>query len=419
MSLMIRLALLVSLALPALVVAQNPFRLKTGATGKVCLDCHVTVQEQMSLPHVHTPVKSGDCSDCHNPHAGSHGKLLAAEPEEICGTCHTDIVPENPISQHQAVLEGNCTVCHDPHASEHPKSLTATGNQLCFDCHEDLALKVFNSEFDHAPVKTGCTNCHNPHASSNAEFLLSQPTGTLCSGCHRTNQASFIERHMGYPVAKSRCTSCHDPHGSDRSGILLAEVHEPISNKMCNQCHNDASAENALETKKQGIQLCRGCHSSMVNQTLGRERLHWPVGDRKACLNCHNPHASNEQALLLQPTADLCSECHPGPVAAQEASLTKHQPISEGQCSTCHAAHSADHAFLLEAATVNDVCGNCHDWKTHSTHPLGEDVTDQRNMNLSIDCTSCHTAHGSPFKGFAHADPDGDLCVGCHQQIAR
>jgi predicted CXXCH cytochrome family protein len=51
---------------------------------------------------VHTPVKAGDCADCHDPHASEHGKLLEAEPERICAKCHGSMVPDKANSAHAA-----------------------------------------------------------------------------------------------------------------------------------------------------------------------------------------------------------------------------------------------------------------------------------------------------------------------------
>src|SRR3990172_7595940 len=181
--------------------AQEKFRLKPGAKGKVCLTCHESFKEKLKLPFVHTPVKAGDCSDCHNPHTSSYGKLLASNVNRICLSCHDGIVPGKARSTHKVAAEGNCVKCHDPHAGS--------------------------------------------------------------SG-----------------------------------GILWGKPHQPVANKMCNQCHMDPSSPDALKTRKAGYDLCRGCHNTKLNEILGRKRIHLPVVDRTGCQNCHRPHASRENALL-------------------------------------------------------------------------------------------------------------------------
>ena len=50
----------------------------------VCLQCHDDFEAALSARHVHTPLKSGKCSQCHNPHASDAEFLLAAEGNAVC-----------------------------------------------------------------------------------------------------------------------------------------------------------------------------------------------------------------------------------------------------------------------------------------------------------------------------------------------
>lgn len=413
----LKIALVLALLAPVAALAQNPYRLKPGAQGKVCISCHTEFEEQMKLASVHTPVKSGECSDCHNPHAASHGQLLATDKAQICADCHADVVPEEAGSVHAAIVESGCVICHDPHASDNPNVLLQRGNQLCFECHDDVAATVNEAEFSHSPVVESCLTCHDPHASTSSDFLLTKETGSLCSDCHNPRRASFVERHQGYDVAGSRCSSCHDPHGSDTSGILLAEVHEPVTTKKCNQCHGEPAA--GLDLKRTGINMCRGCHAKTVNEAFASNEIHWPIAGGEACLSCHSPHASSQKGLLHGHPTEMCGECHRETVKWQEASLAVHAPVADGDCTACHASHAADNPLLMESADVIELCGACHDWETHSSHPIGPEIVDQRNPNLIVDCLSCHRSHGSTFKALSHDDPDGALCVQCHQEMAR
>ena len=99
------------------------FKLKPGANGKLCLNCHNNIQETVKKPFVHTPLKTGDCTGCHNPHTSSHGKLLAADSTSICSLCHKAMVPAGALSVHKVVAEGNCMKCHDPHSAAAQKLL--------------------------------------------------------------------------------------------------------------------------------------------------------------------------------------------------------------------------------------------------------------------------------------------------------
>ena len=394
------------------------YRLKPGAGGRVCLECHADFKEAVAQPFVHTPVKTGNCAGCHDPHASDHGKLLEADPNRICAKCHPNVVPKDAASIHDPVGQGNCVQCHDPHASKNRYNLRLAGNELCLGCHKDLGKSVEASEFQHAPAQRDCLACHDPHASR-TRALLAKVEPDLCLRCHNPALPIFSKAHAGYPVAKSRCTSCHDPHGSSNRGILWASVHRPVATRMCAQCHEGASSPNAVRTRKAGSDLCRGCHNDLFNETFAKNRIHWPVVDATGCRNCHSPHASKTPKLLLTPPKTLCGSCHADAVARQEKSATKHPPVADGACSTCHAPHSSNSAFLLAAADVSALCGTCHDWQQHSSHPLGEKVADQRNRNLTLDCLSCHRTHGTPFQHLAYLDTKSDLCVQCHTRLTR
>ena len=430
------LALLPLLALPV-AHAQNKFRLKPGAAGKVCLDCHSDFAEKLKSKFVHTPVKTGNCSGCHSPHTSAHGKLLSASPGAICLTCHPTVVPEKAISGHKVVVEGNCVACHDPHASNSKANLLKVGNTLCASCHKTIGDTITKVKFKHAPVSNDCLSCHNPHGSDKAAHLLKKPVPALCVECHNPDGARFASQHVNYPVAKADCASCHDPHGSNTAGILFDTVHPPVASKRCNQCHNAATSPEPFATRRPGFELCRGCHSTMINETFSKKRVHWPILEKSGCLNCHEAHASRQKKLLNVQEASLCAQCHRDTTdyqvrlaekAKQEKTASKikvekgtltHAPIQEGNCTACHAPHASDSARLMRNASTVDGCGACHDWLKHNSHPMGEKYVDMRNKNLSVNCLSCHRAHGTGHRYMITFASSTELCVQCHKQLRK
>ncbi len=415
-------ALVAALALGAGASAeaqQNKFRLKPGAQGKICLNCHVAFQEKLKQPFLHTPVKAGECSGCHNPHASAHGKMLEAETNKICFKCHAGVLPEKARSTHTVVAEGNCIKCHDPHSAKNKFNLLASGNELCFGCHKNMGDTVKKVKFKHSPVEKGCLNCHSPHASAKSVALLKEDVPGLCMKCHKAGTPTFQKQHMNYPVEKKRCTTCHDPHGSDRAGVLLTTIHRPVASKMCNQCHEDPGSPNPFATRRAGLELCKGCHSNMVNDALGKNRIHWPVVDKTGCVRCHNPHASKEKSLLKASMINLCGECHADSLDRMKRADTKHMPVKEGLCMTCHAPHASNNVFLFEQATTMDLCKTCHDFSTHQTHPIGPKVLDPRNKNASVACPSCHATHGTENKHMLYYPTATEMCVQCHAQYGR
>ncbi len=398
---------------------ENVFHLKPGAQGKICVGCHVDLQEKLKKPFVHTPVRIGECIGCHDPHTSNHDKQLAADTSRICFKCHKGILPANARSVHRVALEGKCVNCHDPHASDNKFNLVKSGNELCFGCHKDIADKVSAAKFKHNPVEKGCTNCHDPHASSGAAHLLKNDAPELCKNCHKTNVPLFASKHMGYPVEKSSCVLCHNPHGSDRAGMLFDNVHPPVASKMCGQCHESTSSPNPLALKKPVFELCRGCHSSMVDDALGKNQLHWPFFTKSGCLNCHTPHASKETRLLSAPMMKVCGRCHSDTITRQEKSVTKHEPIRDGNCTACHSPHASDSLMLFNQPSVIDLCGSCHEWQKHTTHPIGPKFIDPRNKNNTVVCLSCHRAHGTEYKTMIPFPTITELCIQCHKEFKR
>jgi DmsE family decaheme c-type cytochrome len=398
---------------------DSKFRLKPGAQQKICLTCHADFEEKLKKKFVHTPVLKTGCTACHSPHATNYPKQLAAEPSRICLTCHGGILPKDARSSHKVAVEGKCIQCHDPHSSDNKNNLLKGGNELCYSCHKNKMDAIATVKFKHHPVEKECINCHNPHGSSKAVALLKDAVPALCKGCHQTDKPIFAKQHVNYPVGNSRCTMCHSAHGSDKVGMIYNSAHPPFANKTCQLCHEGPASPNPLALKKKGFELCRGCHNTMVNEMFAADRLHLPVVGKNGCLNCHNPHASSERPLLNKPLIELCGQCHADTIQRQVNSITKHEPITEGQCTTCHAPHSSDNVFLFKQASTIDLCKQCHDYSKHSSHPIGEKVFDKRNKNLSMQCVSCHRAHGTEFKHMLPAATVSDLCTQCHIEFKR
>lgn len=396
--------------------AQDNFKLKPGAKGKICLTCHVAFQDKLKSGFVHTPVRTGECSGCHNPHASSHQKMLMADASKLCSRCHA-VVPAKASSVHRVVNEGKCTACHDPHASDNKFSLLKRGNQLCYGCHNKIEASS-KAKFKHAPVEKDCLNCHKAHASQNAKHLLTDSVPGLCVKCHKTNSPLFVKQHVNYPVASAACTTCHNAHGSGKGGILYDNVHKPVASKMCNQCHDEPTSATPFKVKKEGNELCRGCHSNMMNEMLLKNRLHWPVFSKKGCLSCHNPHASQEGGLRKEPLKELCGSCHKDSVERMDQALKKHAPVNDGNCTACHQPHASNSTFLLNQPVI-DLCQTCHDWQKHNSHPMGEKARDRRNTNLAVNCMSCHSAHGTDYKSMLLHATVAEMCTQCHVEYRR
>ena len=228
----------------------------------------------MSKKFIHTPLAQGDCSGCHNPHAADHGMLLAADDTQICFSCHDGLVPLEAQSSHEIVSRGECVTCHDPHSSDNRMNLVDTGSDLCFSCHDELGGRIAQNKYQHSPVNDDCMTCHSPHASADHPNLLKEEAPGLCLRCHDANKKTFKSMHVDYPVETSDCSSCHNPHGSSTTSMLYDNLHEPLTKRMCKQCHEAPNSATPFATVKESFELCQGCHYDMVNETFNKDSMH-------------------------------------------------------------------------------------------------------------------------------------------------
>jgi predicted CXXCH cytochrome family protein len=222
----------------------------------LCLDCHKQTKEMLASSHVvhGAMTETGGCSACHAPHFSQLPKLQKASQPEACLSCHDKplktadgqvlanmaaLLKDNP-QHHGPIREGDCTTCHQPHAGERFRLLVADYPPefyasfkleqygLCFKCHiPDLVLKKegtgltrfrkgdLNLHFVHVNQQKGrtCRACHEVHASQRPFHIREKvpfgnkgweleinfqqtPTGGTCTpGCH--NEANYD--HGGSP----------------------------------------------------------------------------------------------------------------------------------------------------------------------------------------------------------------------------
>jgi DmsE family decaheme c-type cytochrome len=413
------LGALVALLLVLPAQGEVNYKLKKGARGDICVSCHDEFEEVLKKKFLHTPLKKGDCTGCHNPHTSNYEMLLAAESGQLCYECHDEMIPEDAKSIHEVFLEGKCVSCHDPHATDNKNILNKAGSELCFECHKDFGKTIQSYDLKHDPVEEDCLECHNPHVSVESKNLLNDAVPSLCLECHETDKPMFKKAHFRYPVKTASCTSCHNPHGSNTTAILYDNVHEPVSEGKCDECHEGTSSSKPFALKDEGSKLCEGCHYEMVVDTFNKKRVHWPLADKLGCINCHAPHASPQDAILKAPMLELCGECHSDTIARQERSATEHPPIADGECYECHSPHSSDEIFLLNESSVIDLCENCHDWESHSEHPMGKRIIDPRRENITLQCLTCHRTHGTEYEYFIYFETTNSICVQCHDKYRR
>ena len=79
---------------------------------------------------VHTGLKRGKCTSCHNPHASQASRLLKAEGSEVCYQCHKKQNFEKKVV-HEALQKEACRTCHLAHGSAEPALLKNKEATVC------------------------------------------------------------------------------------------------------------------------------------------------------------------------------------------------------------------------------------------------------------------------------------------------
>ena len=163
------------------------------------------------------------CFDCHVSGHEDPGTetLLAAEPFELCGSCHGSQKSSTyrPFAHRDGSRPFACTNCHSAHAATRAGRLAAFESPgACLDCHTEKAGPFV---FPHPTREVkGCLSCHEPHGSTNPRMLTRRTVLNLCLECH----AGIPSLHNLGQARFRACQSCHVAvHGSNRDARLFDE----------------------------------------------------------------------------------------------------------------------------------------------------------------------------------------------------
>lgn len=235
------------------------FQLEASAP-ELCFKCHDGVVSDLEAASViHGPVETeGGCAQCHDPHFTELPKLQRSPQPDLCLDCHDTAVKtpdgrtlsdmaawleENP-NHHGPVKDGNCTACHQPHAAgffrllfkEYPPEFYAPFDlkryELCFSCHQaDLVLE--ESGMGLTQFRQGDRNLHWLHVNKKKK-------GRTCRACHEVH-ASKRPFHIRESVpfgsggwmldinyeqserGGSCAPACHKKRTYDRSGMEIGD----------------------------------------------------------------------------------------------------------------------------------------------------------------------------------------------------
>jgi predicted CXXCH cytochrome family protein len=213
---------------------------------ELCITCHADKAEQIAKAKVQHPGAAGDCTDCHNPHAGNSPGFVQPDPVSACLTCHSDQAEQGKKPHlHQPAFQQGCATCHEPHGGENQHLLrSASVNTLCLECHGP----------DRSPTKV------------EAQHLV-----TILDGKIRLPEDYFTARNVpilpleygaGHPterhpisdvtdiktktITPMNCLTCHQPHSGAENGMLVKD--QAPNMDFCRKCHSNPLDLNQMNT---------------------------------------------------------------------------------------------------------------------------------------------------------------------------
>lgn len=250
----------------------------------------------------------------------------------------------------------------------------------CGACHEDIVNRFSRTRHGRAMEFGGWgeMSCESCHGATMQHMETADPETIKNPAKLRLLEVT------------DTCLSCHASGGHQQ--LWFGSAHD-TSNVSCLDCHSvhSAKSEEKLLVQANDTQLCLSCHTDIRKAQFQRSthllRNEWG-SSRMSCVSCHQPHGSIGEKLMQEATVnETCYQCHAdkrGPF------LWEHPPVRE-DCLNCHTPHGSNNPTLLTQRTTF-LCQSCHLQGRHQS------VAGRPNSIwlLNRGCLNCHPRiHGS------------------------
>jgi predicted CXXCH cytochrome family protein len=273
------------------------------------------------------------------------------------------------------------------------------GSETCASCHEEVSKGFANNPHTKMSLLHGnttgvtCENCHGAgkaHVEGggdtskifNPAKATTKEVDAKCLSCHAGSHPNFDRS----PHAKAGvgCMSCHTVHGAETAKASLR-----ASKLFASATSQPSSDDKEKLLKAPQPELCYSCHADQKAQF--NMPIHHRVNEGLVkCSDCHDTHGTFG-ANNLKSTEDqnaTCTKCHTdvrGPFAFE------HTPVKADGCTSCHTPHGSQNPRLLNMASINTLCKQCHSAVAAGTvHGQGT------GSSSAPPCVTCHTmVHGS------------------------
>ena len=173
------------------------------------------------MPH---PGAQGDCTACHNPHAGKTPGFIQPDPVNACLACHSDQAEQfKKAHLHQPAFGLGCATCHEPHGSDNAHLLRANGNALCLECHGPDS-KPQKLETEHViTIFNGKVKLPEDYYVKNKVVILPIKYGLGHPMLGHPVQDVMDPTDITKVKTHIDCMTCHQPHASTQPGLLVKD----------------------------------------------------------------------------------------------------------------------------------------------------------------------------------------------------
>lgn len=254
-------------------------------------------------------------------------------------------------------------------------------------------------------LSTAPADCMTCHKAVGAAKFTHGPVGVnMCAVCHIDEKpaADPAKRHV-FSFSGAQPELCLACHEGLREKVRSSKFKHQAA-KTCTACHDPhGSGQRFFLRGKNMSSLCSSCHENKMKGAVP----HKPA--KMSCALCHDPHGADNDKLLKTSQPELCLSCHQK-LRSVLAGKYLHGPVQTG-CTTCHDPHSAPKPLLLQADSKKELCLACHD-------DIAKKLKAAKRPHPAVEtagCTGCHVPHASDQPSLIK-EPIAKLCSSCHKE---
>lgn len=291
-------------------------------------------------------------------------------------------------SAQQVIVGRECQQCHTQEVESFPVNIHGKSAKFlkderaakCVACHQNAEKHVETAS--RVPRERG----EDP---GNPEKMDSGKANATCLSCHSADRHTFDWRGSKHDRNDMSCMSCHSVHHLKFPQAVEAARQRALENQTSQLI--DVQAPDHMLSGLTVEETCYRCHTEMRKALLQRSTHLFRTENhvmKVNCVSCHNPHGGEGRKMLQQATPnETCFQCH---AEKRGPFLWEHTPVQEN-CMTCHTPHGSNQERLLTKRN-HQLCQQCHInlLARHQT-VAGYDV-----FTFNRGCVNCHSQiHGS------------------------